>query len=69
MKIRFTEYTESETPGFPFCPGQVVDYPSTPQLLAWLKEKRAIPVEDETERAVAAPQRKRGRPRREAVIQ
>jgi hypothetical protein len=65
VKIRFVEWTESQVPGFPFHPGQVIDHPSTPELVKWLGEKRAVPVEDETEQAVAPPQRRRGRPRRE----
>jgi hypothetical protein len=67
VKIRFVEVTESTAPGFPFRPGQVVDYPATPELVKWLSEKRAVPVEDETEQAVAPPQRGRGRPRREVT--
>jgi hypothetical protein len=67
VKIRFIEVTESQTPGFPFKPGQVIDHPATPELVQWLNEKRAVKVEDETELAVAPPQRKRGRPRREVA--
>jgi hypothetical protein len=67
VKIRFVEWTESQVPGFPFKPGQVIDHPATPELMAWLSGKRAVPVGDDTEQAVAPPQRKRGRPRRELM--
>ena len=67
VKIRFLEVTESAAPGYPFRPGQVVDYPASPELARWLNEKRAVPVDDETEQAVAPPQRKRGRPRHETA--
>jgi hypothetical protein len=67
VKIRFIEWTESQVPGFPFVPGQVIDHPATPELVQWLNEKRAVKVEDKTEQAVAPPQRGRGRPRREVM--
>jgi hypothetical protein len=67
VKIRFLEWTESSVPGFPFKPGQVIDHPPSPDLVKWLGEKRAVPVSDETEQAVAPPQRRRGRPRREVT--
>jgi hypothetical protein len=67
VKIRFIEVTESQVPGFPFHPGQVIDHPATPELVQWLNEKRAVKVEEETEQAVAPPQRGRWRHRSSAA--
>jgi hypothetical protein len=67
VKIRFLEVTESTAPGFPFQPGQGLDYPESPELVQWLNEKRAVAVKAKTEIAVAPEQRKRGRPRREVA--
>jgi hypothetical protein len=61
MRIRFLRTTASSRPGFPFAAGQIIDVPSTEEVLAWLKPgpdgERAAEVigEDAPEAAVLPP--------------
>ena len=54
MKIRFLEYAESQVPGFPFCPGQVIEIaqPSA-ELLALLDGVRAVALRAESDEDAA----------------
>lgn len=74
MKIRFKQLVESQVPGFPFRPRQVIDVETpTPELLAMLDDGRAEAVRDDADGvevavvshgdAVAAVVRPRGRRR------
>lgn len=54
MKIRFLEYAESQVPGFPFCPGQVIDVEQpSPELLALVDGVRAVAVKAESDEEAA----------------
>lgn len=52
MQIRFLDLVESESPEFPFMPGQVINVSSlTPAMRAAVKDGRAELVRDEPELA------------------
>jgi hypothetical protein len=52
MRLRFVQTTPSDRPDFPFQPGQIIVVTKlTPEMLRWIKEGRAMPLDDAAEAA------------------
>lgn len=56
MKVRFLQLTESQVPGFPFVPGQIIEIDDLDRdVRRWLKYNHAEVVREEPETAVVTP--------------